>query len=211
MTAPIARTTTADAAKPRVAAFCKTLVAGARPALVPIHAADGCQPLDCFNDVRRRVAEAGGRIQFGWTIWEWPRVLIEAEHHAVHDPGDGQPWIDLTPAQDGEIERLFVADDRAPYDFTNPGSRRRNIRKALSSHRTVQEYLALTARDHDIAAGLPGVGTFEITCPLVNELHAIKMTGEPLMFAIGMTHTGRNDPCFCRSGQKIKKCHGVQA
>lgn len=113
---PVSLTNTqpADPSAEHVLRFCRTLVPAARPLVVPILPRDGCELLDCFNNARRQVARDGGRIQLGWAIWEWAHVYVEAEHHAVYDPGNGQPWVDLTPSVDGETVRLFLADIGRP-------------------------------------------------------------------------------------------------
>jgi hypothetical protein len=39
------------------------------PQLVTITPEAWCKPGDCFENVRRKVAKEGGRIQFGWALW----------------------------------------------------------------------------------------------------------------------------------------------
>jgi hypothetical protein len=73
-----------------------------------------------------------------------PGVFIEANHHAVYEGPNGPPWIDITPAMEEEQREkcLFLPDDSAVYDFTNPGCYRDNIRKALVPDSPVHEFLA---------------------------------------------------------------------
>jgi hypothetical protein len=60
-------------------------------------------------------------MQLGWAVWQQTQLFIEAEPHAVLDPGNGQPWIDCTPhvMPDGDAveEMLFIPDDNPTYDF----------------------------------------------------------------------------------------------
>jgi hypothetical protein len=46
-------------------------------------------PSDCSNCVPQKLTHDGGRIQYGWSIWEWPWVFLEAEHHAVYEGPNG--------------------------------------------------------------------------------------------------------------------------
>jgi hypothetical protein len=65
------------------------LCADISPALVPIPVNVAPEPSaelnNCFHNVASIVAKNGGAILYGWSLWEWPRVFIEAEHHAIWD------------------------------------------------------------------------------------------------------------------------------
>lgn len=204
----LTNTTVPDPAAEHVRRFCRALNPTARPVVVPIHPQEGCEALDCFNNVRRLTQQGGGRIQYGWAVWEWPRVFIEAEHHAVFDIGDGSPWVDVTPANDGETTRFFLPDDGATYDFENEGIRRDNVRQALSNDPNIRAFFEAAEAISKIMNSIPGVGEVKIPVAVAREIQRLEMTKVRLMFQIGMKHTGRNDLCFCRSGLKFKKCHG---
>lgn len=210
---PVSLTNTqpADPTAEHVLRFCRSLAPGVRPQVVPILPQDRCEPLECFNNVRRQVSRDGGRIQLGWAIWEWPRVYIEAEHHVVYDPGDGQPWVDVTPSVDGETVRLFLPDDRATYDFENEGVRRDNIRHALNGDPNIRQLFSVSERLNEIMNSIPGVGEVKVPVSVARNIAALEEAKIQLIFQIGMKHTGRNETCFCRSGLKFKKCHGQAA
>jgi hypothetical protein len=123
----------------------------------------GCKPADCFENVRRKLEKEGGRIQYGWALWEWPQVFIEAEHHAVFDPGGECSWRDVTPCQQRNRRRLFLPDDSATYDFSNEGFRRENIRFALCDDPLIQTLFKAARRRSAFYNGLPGVGGISIS------------------------------------------------
>jgi hypothetical protein len=106
------------ATAPHVRAFCERISPGSKPVRLAIQPEPRCLPRECFSNVRQKVEKEGGRIRYGWAIWEWPRVFIEAEHHAVYEAPNGS-WHDLTPLppDDPESARLFLPDDAAVYDF----------------------------------------------------------------------------------------------
>jgi len=54
------------------------------------------------------VEEQGGAVQHGWALWEWPRVMVEAEFHAVWRSPDGSR-LDVTPREDSQQRILFVS------------------------------------------------------------------------------------------------------
>ncbi len=116
-----------------IRALCTRVNPKAEPVYINIRPEDGCRPNDCFYCVRRKVTRDAGRIQYGWSIWEWPRVLVEAEHHAVYEGPGGPPWVDITPPQFSDIRRrLFLPDDAALYDFDRERILRNNVRLAVN-------------------------------------------------------------------------------
>jgi len=66
-----------------VAALREQILPGGSPVYLRVDPEADCEPMACFAKVRRKVDRDGGRAQFGWAIWIWPRIVIEAEHHAV--------------------------------------------------------------------------------------------------------------------------------
>ena len=63
-------------------------------------------PGRCYANCQRVVADIGGNIVYGWTLWEYPGVYLTAEYHSVAER-DGE-YIDPTPQIDGTKEVLFV-------------------------------------------------------------------------------------------------------
>ena len=154
---------------------------------------------------RRWTAQAqGGHVQFGWSIWEWPGVYVEAEHHAVYAPPDGTPWIDVTPAVDGDTTRVFLPDDAAAYNFENAGVRRENHRMPLVTDPLVGQLFTLARRQNQITSSIPGVGMVSVPAHVAIELDQIKQAKAHVAYQIGMKYTPRNQRCFCGSGGKFK-------
>lgn len=63
-----------------------------------------------------KISHDGGSILFGWTIWEWPGVLLTAEFHAVWVSPNGDRF-DITPKPQKETEIAFVPDTSYPSNF----------------------------------------------------------------------------------------------
>lgn len=130
----------------------------AEPEFLAISPCPGCLPADCFLNVKKEMERNGGRIQFGWVIWEWPNVYIEAEHHAVYQPRDSSTIIDITPCMQGNARRLFVPDNSAQWDYENEGVLRDNIRFALVEDPIVDELFKSADKMSAFKNELPGVG-----------------------------------------------------
>ena len=134
----------------------------AKPQFITITPGAGCQPADCFANVQKKVARDGGRIQFGWSLWEWSGLYFEAEHHAVFAPPDASSYIDITPCEYGNRQRLFIPDDTATWDFENEGVLRDNLRFALVEDPLIDELFKAAAKRVAFKNGLPGVGVIAI-------------------------------------------------
>lgn len=120
--------TTPPAITPAITAFAQTLDAGAAAFLPVVN-----EPLGlygwCSDGVREKVKQDGGRCIFGWTIWEWPKVLLTAEFHSVWENAEGA-LLDITPKPRGEPRILFVPDMSYAQDF-DFDQRPRNRRQRL--------------------------------------------------------------------------------
>ena len=192
-----------------IVGFCRGISPQAKPVLLPISEEAGTIPLECFSNVRSKVAKEGGRIVFGWAIWEWPSVYVEAEHHAVYE-GPDREWFDITPSETPNIfTRVFIEDASAVYDFDNEGIRRDNRRLALRNDPMIQDFFrgadGLTAAYNK----LPGVGRIAVPEPVARQIQILEMNQARRTMALAAKYLKRNDTCFCGSGKKFKVCHGV--
>ena len=198
-------TTTPDKITGQVMRLCERILPGAKPAYVPVHTHPECKPNECFLNVRAAVGISGGRIAYGWVIWIWPGVLVEAEHHAVWELPDGT-LVDITPKAHDERRILFLRDDGAAFDFE--GFRRRdNVRLALSSNPAIQEYIdasaAVTAFFETHSAGREIRFEREKLWPLAER--ALRAQRAIYDFCLKPT-----DFCTCGSGRQVRKCCGIE-
>src|ERR1035438_4937513 len=61
---------------------------------IKIAVPSGSRPRECYINVQDQIAKDGGRMQLGWAVWQHSDLFVEAEPHAVYDPGDGKPWVE---------------------------------------------------------------------------------------------------------------------
>jgi hypothetical protein len=197
----------------RVVKFCQTIRADVEPVTVPVEVAADGEVLDCFANVRRVVERSGGRTVFGWSIWEWRNIYLEAIHHAIYESPTGT-LIDVTPLQMTNVDRiLFLPDDTVPYDFENEDHviRRDSHRLALRKDPLIENLFATKKAHDDFLNKVPGVGVANVSLADASRMTKVKVENARCVRAIGMKYTGRNDPCFCGSGIKFKKCHCTAA
>jgi hypothetical protein len=87
-------------------------------------------------------AHRGDQV-IGWTIWEWPRVLIEAEFHCVWRQSDGT-LLDITPKPVQVPRILFLPDPVRRYQARQVD----NIRKPLDRDPAIKRFCDLSAKYH---------------------------------------------------------------
>ena len=126
--------------KPYVLRFCRSFVADASPAYVQCLPESGVPANECFPIVEQKIATAGGQRVFGWAIWEWPKVFIEAEFHAVWKQPDGSV-LDIAPKALPIPRVLFVPDSQRVYR----GRQIDNIRQPLCNDKAVKRLCELSA------------------------------------------------------------------
>ena len=187
----------------------------------------GDRDRNCYVNVRDRINRDGGGMQLGWAVWQHSQLFIEAEPHAVLDPGNGQPWIDCTPhvMPDGDAveEILFIPDDNATYDF-NTTELLDNVRVPLIDDPRLSKALKLYSEKIALMNSVPGIDVplpqdvagkvFKIEVDAA--LLLAELMGTPVRQAVRSfapaerpdEKIGRNDPCPCGSGKRFKKCHG---
>lgn len=188
---------------PAVRAICQDLSPGYTPRLLPITPTPAATPQECFFNVEQHASSNGGSMLYGWALWIWPEVFIEAEHHAVWD--DGTQLHDITPRADDEETTLFLPDPSRTYDFL--GNRRvDNQRRALSTSREVRTLLNAYA-ERAAFFEMNSVGRKISIDPqeLRHIQNRVMMASAHVLIALAASR-GRNDPCICASGRKFKKC-----
>lgn len=88
-------------------ALCEKVSPGNTPEFIQVEPNPKFIPDNCYPNVEQLVAGNGGSPEFGWAIYEWPRVWFEFQHHAVWRDPDGK-LRDQTPRADNEVVALFL-------------------------------------------------------------------------------------------------------
>ena|SRR6185369_13984490 len=185
--------------------FCRSIFGTSGPLYVRARPEKGAKQRDCFNIVKRRCQKSGGKIRYGWSIWEWPRVWLAAEHHGVWEHPNGD-LFDLTPHSRHFNKIVFLPDDQQKYDFL--------------SYKRIPNKWRLLQHDSDIdkcIASFMDIFIFEEekTNPdtgviSMNSLEYKKLIHQNAinLAKIWLKYHDGNEPCICRSGKAAKACHG---
>ncbi|MCY0998317.1 hypothetical protein OWM54_14370 [Myxococcus sp. MISCRS1] len=200
---------------PAILSFSKELTGrNTQPVYVPIIPAVNAKGLDCYVNAKNVAEQCGGQVVYGWRIWEWPGILLEAQAHAVVQKPDGT-FVDVTPPHDGSTQDLFVPDPRNVYN----GKRILTRQKALAASRTVDKYIEAVAVVGKLeAANYVDNGDDEAGVYLderaEREHHKLtKKRIEAQMRLEGFSqrrpaHVPETGRCTCGSGDKVEDCHG---
>jgi hypothetical protein len=191
-----------DKLLPPIQAFCAEVNPAVAPIFVPVEPAAGAEENECFVNVRRMVEKFGGAIQYGWGVWWWPGVFIEAEHHAIWTTPSGQ-LFDITPNAFGAKKTLFVCDNAAIFDEAK-FRRRDNKRKALKRDPIIQEWLKCAV---ERAAFIERHSIGRQIRMARQEFEAVYQREADALKRVYMKYLKSNDACPCGSGRKYKKCH----
>lgn len=198
----IGTTTPAKLTSP-ILGLCSEISPNHQPRYVSVKQEESAQMSACFKNVADKVARDGGTIVHGWAIWEWPRVFVEAEHHAVWS--DGESLIDVTPHASGELEILFLPDPERVFDFNAP-QRLVNVKRSLGILREAQIWIDANDRlQRVIANRLEPSEAKPDAAGLMGIMRAASVTQLNLMIALAKK-TGGNEACVCGSTRKFKKC-----
>ncbi len=96
-------------------ALCKGLDATQTPEYVDVAVEDGAKFCLCALNVMRQVCRAGGRVVYGWLLWEVPDMHVGSVFHAVWERPDGV-LIDITPTEYDVSRVLFLPDSKRTWE-----------------------------------------------------------------------------------------------
>jgi hypothetical protein len=128
--------------------FCSSINPDSSPIYVKVAPKEFARPKECFYNVRTAIESFGGECAYGWIIWLWPNVFIEAEHHSVWKTPSGR-LLDITPKADGERKIVFLQANSATYDF-EADLQLDSVRKPLVEDPDVEQWSKLAADSFSI-------------------------------------------------------------
>lgn len=186
-----------------VSNFCHEVVSDSTPCFVVVKEDEWATVNECFPNVIRKVQNDGGEVVYGWQVWLWESVFIEAEYHAIWKSPTGD-LIDITPKTCRTDEILFIPDPKRVYE----GKDVDNIRKKLCRNNLVDDFIRLAeCRFQLFSSGSKGESR-QVSVP-EDEVKALL---ELQMMVLTMLRDNKtpNAQCLCGSGSKFKHCHKKQ-
>jgi len=199
----------------QIITLCKEIDKSQKPGHVPVKPESWVESKECFFNVKTKVEKDGGQIQFGWTIWEWPNIMIEAEFHAIWISPENN-HIDITPNPINSERILFLPDSIRKYDYSADYYRVDNIRRPLSNNPLILDFIKISEQIFKDEERLFPGRQIDPENPAFELLEELKEK-RALVYLQLMSQSqpqpeygkpGRNTPCPCGSGLKFKKCCG---
>lgn len=198
---------------PAILTLSQRLSPDRNPGYVSVQPFPGAREMECYPNVKSKVASSGGSIVYGWQIWEWPDVYLEAEFHAVWKAPTGE-LVDLTPKDQPTPRILFLEDPVRRYE-------NRMVANVLAPLSDTTEVLELVEACNATGAFLEQnlVGGIQMDSSAARRYIALLERKQAALDKVSRSANhneptlrngpklGRNDKCYCGSGQKYKKCH----
>jgi hypothetical protein len=189
-----------------VVSFCRKVSPHQLPCYVPVEPEPYCRINFCFQNIAKKIEIDGGSIEYGWQVWMWPDVFIEAEFHSVWKSPD-DIYVDITPKDDAHQEILFIPDSKKIY----AGYSIDNIRQSISGNRLVDLYIAINEclfliKNYRQVAYEYTVSLGRSEIDLCNDL---TRWGYKIMRMV-QCGSSRNASCPCGSGIRFKNCCGKE-
>ncbi|WP_345193681.1 SEC-C metal-binding domain-containing protein [Kistimonas scapharcae] len=181
--------------------FCSE-ISDEKPVYLELEAEPYCVPLECFPNVDLKIKKDGGTKVYGWQIWIWEDVFVEAEFHSVWKSDDGT-LKDITPKTDSTKRILFLPDSKIVYE----GKQVDNIRKPLSKNPLIRDYI----NTHKARFSLQNFGdrAYKHELTLEGEEYEIfrwLLTWQTTLQNMLGDNLTKNSRCPCGSGNKFKSC-----
>jgi hypothetical protein len=122
---------------------CAELDDTGEPFFVDVSLEHYAERVKCVQNVHSKIDTDGGRIGFGWAIWESPGIVIQAQYHAVWISPEGE-YLDITPKSFHADRILFLPDTKGKYnDGSRFNKRFDNARWPLSNDPLVSEFVEI--------------------------------------------------------------------
>lgn len=191
----------------KVLELCNEINPGIQPVWVPVRTMRRAIPNECFENVQSKIKRDAGTIQYGWAIWEWENVLVEAEFHAVWRSPDGR-LICVSPNDKNENNILFLPDDTRTFDGIN---RVDNVRKSLRQEGLVDEFIRVCQERMQEKERLTKGQFGQVSMSEAPELRALSLRHLQLMEEIKRLPPlpKPNADCPCGSGRRYRECCGL--
>lgn len=176
------------------------------PEIIPVLIDENATMGNCFINVEKKVKKDGGKVHFGWAIFQSTN-LCEAERHAVWENED-EELIDITPREILFSKIMFVSDN----DFKYEGQLVDNVRVNITKNKLVDDFIKLC----EIIEKLYSKGerideenmSFEKKPAILDIIN--KLEQNKIMLNSYILNEGKYDkPCFYASQKNYKNCHFI--
>lgn len=167
--------------------------------IIPILPQDDAAPLNCLNNVERYTSINGGEAQLGWIFSIMGNLALKLTAHAVVKQADGS-LLCVTPNEyrnnklrfspDNSVEKL-IKNNHLPMKFV-----------PLIQNDALNKYIEIERAMDTLRLETGGI----VKAIDIQKLHMKASMLYPSILELAKKQTDKNDPCFCGSNKKRKKC-----
>ncbi len=183
--------------------LCEKVSPGNTPEFIQVEPNANFIPDNCYPNVEQLVSERGGSSEFGWAIYEWPRIWFEFQHHAVWRDPEGK-LRDQTPRADNEAVALFL-----PPDLPYRGFHIDTLWFPAGESPEIVRMTEIQKKINDLKAAYFNKVGFTSNMDSESAKPVIALEQEKALILERMRYMpSRNDLCPCMSRKKFKHCHG---
>ncbi|PQJ08926.1 hypothetical protein CJD36_021930 [Flavipsychrobacter stenotrophus] len=173
------------------------------PEIIPVRVEPEAKTKSCYYNVEEKMKRDGGKIHYGWAIWQ-SQYLCEAEHHSVWEDNEGE-LVCVTPREQRYDKIMFVPDNNRVYKGVSIS----NVALNISGNPLIDDFIKIRyaicklyeygeRKDVEVVV-LPKCANDAITeCDITSG--AIEV-----FYLLGNKPTSN---CYCRSLKPYRQCHG---
>ncbi len=173
------------------------------PEIIPVRVESDAKPKSCYYNVENKITRDGGKIFYGWVIWQ-SNYLCEAEHHAVWENKEGE-LVCITPRDVHYNEIMFVPDNDRTYNGVSIS----NVVLNISGNTIIDDfikirYLVCKLYEFGRRKNVDSVIVPKCVSDAITECDIASGALE-VFFLLGNKPVS---PCYCRSSKSYRQCHG---
>lgn len=174
------------------------------PVVIRVEVEPTAKHASCFYNVEEKIQRDGGKIHYGWAVWQHSHI-IEAEHHAVWEDGEGN-LLDITPQKENYDSVMFIPDNSNVY---NGQMGKPNVRLNITSNKLIDDFIVYSNTIDSLYGMATRIDSQQLSLPdqIVNAINSLEKCKSSVLqfYASGNNHESM---CFCNSARTYHLCHG---
>jgi len=175
------------------------------PEIIQVEILPDGKEASCFFNVQEKIKLCGGKIHFGWVIWQHG-YLIEAEHHAVWEDDEGN-LLDVTPRKEFYKTIMFLPDNSNVFDgrMAQP-----NFRLNITNNKLIDDFIVYSETIDKLYGMGKRINDQMLSLPeqIVSVINLLDISKHNVL-QFYMYNNDEKSNCFCNSSKPYLNCHGV--
>lgn len=182
----------------KISELCLEIGKHGTPIYIPSIPEDKIERHDCTRAVKQKIVRDGGEARFGWLIWQWANIVLEASAYIVWKDETGN-LFDVTPKETKYESVLFI-----PASVCD-GVKLMNKRIPITDSALIKELVEISDKCETVLQ--KSTCTSQVDKEVLGNILSYKKRKDEIMRIVSRK-AERNELCPCGSGIKYKKCCG---